>query len=71
MRRGEGEEDGAQVLTWLFSGSDEGAMNRDGESEWHRKFRQETNEFNVGSADIQGEIFSSSLEVRCETQEKV
>lgn len=47
MRRGEGEEGNAEVLTWLLSGSDEGAMNRDGKSEWWRKFRQETNELNV------------------------
>lgn len=71
MRRGEGEEGDTEVLTWLLSGSDEGAMNREGEAGWWRKCRQETNEFNVGSADTQGEMFSSRLEVRCGTPVEV
>lgn len=42
----EGEEEDAHVLTWVSSGS--GSVTGDGESGRRRKFRQETNEFNVG-----------------------
>lgn len=63
------EEDDAQVLTWVSSGSDEGVMNIDGESGQRSKFRGETDEFSMGflefkaSADIQGEVFSSGVAV--------
>ena len=51
-----------------------GTMNRDGESGRGRKFRQETNEFDVGSPEfkapvnIYGEMVNSRVEMRCGPQ---
>ena len=49
---GEGDDDDAQVLSWVLSESDECALNRVGESEQRRKFGLETDKFNMESLEF-------------------